>query len=316
MYCERLLSQVMMKKLFLLPLATAVIFALSSCLFVDDTTDSGKILPASETPSATLASDSESETAHPLTPTGPEPAESESVGESSEGEGDGETEPPTEPYYTEPATEPLFTDPTPTEPLYTDPPTEPYTDPTPSPADIDPSRIAVVDGITYIDGIMIVNKTYALPSDYDPGADPAAVDALYTMFAAARGDGIELFVKSGFRSYIDQRIIYDDYVLYDGRENADRYSARPGHSEHQTGLAFDLNLVDDSFAGTPEAVWLENNCHKFGFIIRYPAGKEAVTGYLYEPWHVRYIGAETATAVRESGLCLEEYLGITSVYPD
>ncbi len=168
--------------------------------------------------------------------------------------------------------------------------------------------------ITYIDGILIANKTYALPSTYNPGVDPVANEALQQMFAAAKAEGLDLFVRSGFRSYQTQKSLYESYVKRDGQAAADRYSARPGHSEHQTGLAFDINKANSSFAGSPEAIWLAENCHKYGFIIRYPEGKEAITGYIYEPWHVRYLGVETATAVYNSGLCLEEYLGITSSY--
>ena len=168
--------------------------------------------------------------------------------------------------------------------------------------------------ITYINGILIANKTYALPSTYNPGVDPVANAALQQMFAAAKADGYDLFVRSGFRSYATQKSLYNSYVNRDGKAAADRYSARPGHSEHQTGLAFDINKANSSFAGTPEAKWLAENCHKYGFIIRYPEGKEAITGYIYEPWHVRYLGVDTATAVYNSGLCLEEYLGITSSY--
>ncbi len=102
----------------------------------------------------------------------------------------------------------------------------------------------------------------------------------------------------------------------DGKAEADRYSARPGYSEHQSGLAMDLNSVDDSFAYTKEAKWIAENCSKYGFIIRYPKGKEPITGYIYEPWHVRYLGTELAEKVTTSGLTLEEYFGITSFYKD
>ncbi len=167
---------------------------------------------------------------------------------------------------------------------------------------------------TYIKGILIANKTYPLPSTYNPGVDPVANAALQEMFAAAKSEGLNLFVKSGFRSYSTQKSLYNSYVKRDGQAAADRYSARPGHSEHQTGLAFDINKAHSSFAGSPEANWLAANCYKYGFIIRYPEGKEAITGYIYEPWHVRYLGVQTATEVYNSGLCLEEYLGITSKY--
>lgn len=172
------------------------------------------------------------------------------------------------------------------------------------------------NGKTYIDGILIVNKTYALPEDYNPGIDPEAQSALDEMEAAASEEGISLWIQSGFRSYSYQKELYENYAAQDGYDEADRYSARPGHSEHQTGLAFDLNSLSTSFGETTEGRWLAANCWKYGFIIRYPQGKESVTGYMYEPWHVRFIGKDMAKSVYDSGLCLEEYLGITSQYAD
>ncbi len=170
--------------------------------------------------------------------------------------------------------------------------------------------------LTYIDGILIVNKTYALPEDYAPGVDPTAKAAFDEMAADAAEEGLNLYISSGYRSYEYQAGLYDRYVARDGQEVADTYSARPGHSEHQTGLAFDLNTISMDFAETAEGIWVTEHCHEYGFIIRYPSGKEDVTGYQYEPWHIRYLGVETATAVWESGLCLEEYLNITSVYAE
>ncbi|MBQ2252803.1 MAG: M15 family metallopeptidase [Clostridia bacterium] len=167
---------------------------------------------------------------------------------------------------------------------------------------------------TYIDGILIANKTYALPRDYAPGIDQTALNHLWEMFAAAKKDGISLWICSDYRSWADQNYIYNGYVARDGQAAADRYSARPGHSEHQTGLAFDLNTTKNSFADTPEAKWIEKNCYKYGFILRYPKGKESATGYRYEPWHVRFVGRKNAEKIQKSGLCLEEYLGITSEY--
>ena len=101
-----------------------------------------------------------------------------------------------------------------------------------------------------------------------------------------------------------------------GQASADTFSARPGHSEHQTGLAIDVNSVDDSFRGTPEAIWLADNCYKYGFIIRYPEGKEGITGYKYEPWHIRYVGSEIAKKVHDAGsnATLEEIYGLSSQY--
>ena len=179
-----------------------------------------------------------------------------------------------------------------------------------------PAGLTVVDGVTYVNGILVVNKTYALPEDYNPGPDPNAENALALMFKDAAAEGLSLWVRSGVRTYIDQKIIYNNYVNRDGKALADTYSARPGHSEHQSGLGFDINSIYKSFADTAEGQWLAANCHRYGFIIRYPAGKEHITGYMYEPWHVRYLGVDVATAVYESGLCLEEYLGVTSAYAD
>lgn len=174
--------------------------------------------------------------------------------------------------------------------------------------------IQEVDGITYVNGILIANKSYSLPSSYAPGLDPTAESSFNTMAAAAANDGLSLRIYSGYRSYDYQSQIYNNYVSAYGSSTADTFSARPGHSEHQTGLAMDINCADDSFEGTPEAIWLAENCYKYGFIIRYPKGKESVTGYKYEPWHIRYLGVDTATAVYNSGLTLEEYLDIDSVY--
>ena len=170
--------------------------------------------------------------------------------------------------------------------------------------------------LTYIDGILIANKTYALPSSYAPGVQKAAQDAFNQMKADAAKEGLNLFIVSGYRSYEYQKNLYNRYVARDGKAQADTYSARPGHSEHQTGLAFDICSLETSFENTAEGKWLAANSYKYGFILRYPKGKQPITGYIYEPWHFRYIGVDKATAVYQSGLCLEEYLGITSKYAD
>ncbi|MCQ2455761.1 MAG: D-alanyl-D-alanine carboxypeptidase family protein [Clostridia bacterium] len=167
---------------------------------------------------------------------------------------------------------------------------------------------------TYIDGVLVVNKTYRLPETYNPGVDPTARAALDEMFAAASNEGLFYWIVSDFRSYDFQIEVYGNYCAENGKDVADTFSARPGHSEHQTGLAFDLNSCYQSFGDTPEGQWLAANSWKYGFIIRYPAGKEAVTGFIYEPWHVRYLGRDAAKKVYDSGLCLEEYFGITSEY--
>lgn len=169
---------------------------------------------------------------------------------------------------------------------------------------------------TYIQGILIANKSFALPANYAPGVQQEATDGFETMRKAAQAEGISLWIRSGYRSYDYQKQLYNNYVARDGKAAADTYSARPGNSEHQTGLAFDLNSLETSFGETAEGKWLAANAHKYGFIIRYPKGKQNITGYIYEPWHVRYLGVDVATKVYNSGLCLEEYLGIDSKYSE
>lgn len=171
------------------------------------------------------------------------------------------------------------------------------------------------DGITYVDGILIVNKSYPLPESYNPGKVLDYVnDAFLNMQSDAAKEGLNLYISSGFRSYEYQKGLYQRYVDHSGQAEADTYSARPGYSEHQSGLCFDLNTIDDSFATTAEGKWVAENCYKYGFIIRFPKDKDAYTGYKYEPWHLRYLGIDTATSVYNSKLSLEEYLGITSQY--
>lgn len=176
-------------------------------------------------------------------------------------------------------------------------------------------KIENVGGVTYVGGILIANKSYSLPQNYGSGIDPEVQMAFNEMQAAAWNDGINLFIVSGYRSYWYQDQLYWGYVNTRGsQDEVDRFSARAGFSEHQTGLAIDLNSASRSFEGTPEAQWIEQHCADYGFIIRYPDGKEAVTGFMYEPWHIRYLGKDLARQVTDSGLCLEEFLGINSYY--
>ncbi len=200
-----------------------------------------------------------------------------------------------------------------TEPPATEAPTEPPA--TEAPATQAPSPAAPSEP-TYIGGILIANKTYALPKDYNPGLDPTCKAQFDLLSQAAAAEGLNIWLASGFRSYDRQKTIYNNYLNWYGQEKTDTLSARPGHSEHQTGLAIDVNSVTDSFGATPEAAWLAEHAHEFGFIIRYPKGKEHITGYKYEPWHIRYLGVDMATTIYNSGLTLEEYLGITSCYAE
>ncbi len=168
----------------------------------------------------------------------------------------------------------------------------------------------------YVDGVLIVNKTYPVPKDFGNGLTSETQTAFNEMKAAAKQDGISLWIVSGYRSYERQTTLYTNYSKSSGKAQADRFSARPGHSEHQTGLALDLNNASSSFEGTKEAEWIANNCYKYGFIVRYGKDKEQYTGFKYEPWHVRYLGKDLAKKVYESGKCLEEYYNLTSQYAE
>ena len=182
--------------------------------------------------------------------------------------------------------------------------------------------------------LVLVNKNYALSEDYEPsdlvlpnvlstGYNPnqniylrkeAAIHLEQLFYAAQNEAGLTLLARSGYRSYQTQISLYDRYVSQNGTEKADTFSARAGHSEHQTGLAMDVTadsvnrqLVTD-FGITPEGIWLKENAHRFGYIIRYLEGREDETGYQYEPWHIRYVGVEAATEIYENNWILEQYL--------
>lgn len=172
----------------------------------------------------------------------------------------------------------------------------------------------VIDGVTYIDGILIVNKTYSLPKSYNYGLTDETLKAFNKMKNAAAKDNISLEIASGFRSYEEQKALYNEYKAENGQKKADTFSARPGYSEHQSGMAMDVNGADFSMVGQKDMKWLEKHCAEYGFIIRFPKGKESITGYSYEPWHIRYVGKKAAKEIKKQGICLEEYLGVTSKY--
>lgn len=197
---------------------------------------------------------------------------------------------------------------------------KPAPSPDPEPEEPTPTTFTYEkDNATYlvIEGyeMLLVNKQFAVPETYGDGVDPVAQQALNSMLSAARADGFSIWVVSGFRSFDKQRRLFDGYVARDGEAAASRYSARPGHSEHQTGLAFDLasdseTTLKESFKNTPEGMWLAANAADHGFILRYPENAEWATGYIFEPWHFRYIGVELAKIIFESGLSVEEYAGL------
>ncbi|MFV0517194.1 MAG: D-alanyl-D-alanine carboxypeptidase family protein [Aminipila sp.] len=130
----------------------------------------------------------------------------------------------------------------------------------------------------------------------------------------AMKDGYEIVVTTAYRSYSFQKILYDNYVKNNGQAKADTFSAKPGFSEHQTGLAADVSSpsvnykLDTEYINTPEGKWLSENAHKYGFIIRFPKGKEHITGYMYEPWHIRYVGKTAAEKIYSEDITLEEFL--------
>ncbi|WP_214804496.1 M15 family metallopeptidase [Exiguobacterium sp. s46] len=199
--------------------------------------------------------------------------------------------------------------------------------------DVDKSAEAKAD--LSLGNLVVVNKKYSLPIDYKP-SDLVVPDVSFSysgvleqsymrapaakqmekMFAAAKKEGVTLNAVSGFRSGERQKVLYNNYVARDGKAAADQYSARPGHSEHQTGLTFDIsapsvgNGLTAALGDTKEGKWIANNAAKYGFIVRYDRGFQSRTGYTYEPWHIRYVGVDAATQIKNNGQTLEEYMKV------
>lgn len=171
---------------------------------------------------------------------------------------------------------------------------------------------SIGSGPYYYQGIMVVNKKHGLPANYAPQENPEAGAKIRQLIADMQSQGYAISSSySGYRSYSYQASLYNNYVNSYGQTQADRFSARPGYSEHQTGLAFDLKHSNGTLVETtPEVNWIAAHAHEYGFIVRYPSGKESITGYMAEPWHLRYVG-DQASAIYASGLTLEEYLGIS-----
>lgn len=187
--------------------------------------------------------------------------------------------------------------------------------------DTDPASITV-----------LINKEYNLPSTYIPDdleipnitfsfsgykekklMRKKAANALVSLFEAAKKEGLTIYGVSGYRSYKRQLEIYTENVKKDGEEEANLYSAKPGHSEHQSGLSIDVstksidNDLEVSFANTNEGIFIKEHAHEYGYIVRYPEDKCEITGYSYEPWHIRYVGKDLAAYLYENNLCLEEF---------
>lgn len=226
--------------------------------------------------------------------------------------------------------------------------TDPEPSPTPSPtpsstavitaapsetASADPNELA--SEFTDADSLLIIaNKKHRLPEGYVPPnlrdvnvstngnsvqLQDEAASALEQMFTAAQNEGIYLICASGYRSEEYQAELYNMYASRDGTDAADEYSSRPGYSDHQTGLAADISDHDEAtflttdMINTPEGQWLYQHAHEYGFILRYPEGKEAITGYEFEPWHYRYVGVENASLIYNTSPdeTMEEFYGIT-----
>lgn len=181
----------------------------------------------------------------------------------------------------------------------------------------------------------IVNKQRPVPASYVPanllrpnialvpGDSPEeqqlrseAATAAEALFNDAKKAGFNLVMASGYRSYQFQQTLYNGYVARDGEAAANRYSAKPGTSEHQTGLAFDITTssrkcyLEICFADTSEGKWLKDNAYKYGFHLRYQKGKEDITGYQFEPWHFRYVGVDLAKKLYDSNQTMEEFFGL------
>ena len=184
------------------------------------------------------------------------------------------------------------------------------------------------DALSYL---ALVNRNFRLADNFSPGdlrrVNVASINGTHSMrstaaaaaenlFQAAQDEGgHSLVATSGYRSFWTQQSTHNHWINVLGATEARRVSARPGHSEHQLGLALDitthaLGSLSQQFSSTPEGIWIRENAHRFGFIIRYPAGREAETGYIYEPWHIRFIGVDAATQMFGSGLILEQFLGV------
>ena len=180
--------------------------------------------------------------------------------------------------------------------------------------------------------LLLVNKENSIDKDYKPDdlkkikyfmpdRDPStrymraeSADAFHQLVDKAAEDGIELKMTTAYRSYDFQKLLFDSYVEKEGEAAANKYSAKPGQSEHQTGLAVDVSSpsvdyqLSNEYGETKEGKWIARHAHEFGFILRFPKGKEDITGYQYEPWHIRYVGLTAAKEIYNQKTTLEEYL--------
>lgn len=197
-----------------------------------------------------------------------------------------------------------------------------------------PQAPASTDVRTADDGnlMVLVNKQYAVSRDYYPTdmvdidgslstnqnlkVKREAYDAYLSMLADAKKEGLNFAICSAYRSYALQESLYNNSLAANGKEYTEKMFAYPGQSEHHTGYAIDVTSasmnwgLSQNYTDYPDGAWITKHCSEYGFIIRYPKGKEDITGYMYEPWHIRYVGVDAAKEITEQGITLEEYLGV------
>ena len=181
-------------------------------------------------------------------------------------------------------------------------------------ADTDKGNLIIANKLSYLgdyvpDDLVNVDGSYCMQDGVMLKSE--AYEHLKQMFEAAREEGYYFYISTAYRSYDFQKALYDSYLLKDSAEVVDTYSSRPGFSDHQTGLACDIGMPGykfEMFTDTDECRWLHENAYKYGFILRYPEGKENITKYKYESWHFRYVGVEVSTYIYENNITLEEYV--------
>ena len=184
---------------------------------------------------------------------------------------------------------------------------------------------AIIESDTSKENLILVNKFYYLTKEFEPknitkikntyaydnnSASEEVIEAFINMCNAAKSEDLKLIINSSYRNYEEQEDAWNWYDYNYGEEKADKYAARAGYSEHQTGLAIDISKYgknEEDFEDTDEFKWLEKNAYKYGFILRYPKGKEDITGYDYESWHYRYVGKEVAKKIKQEKITFDEY---------
>ncbi len=188
---------------------------------------------------------------------------------------------------------------------------KPTTPPTNNTANKPSSKYPHALKATYRNGHVIVNKKYGLPENFATGENPEAAGKVKQLIAQMKQLGLRVDSSyAGYRTFDHQKYLYENAIKNHGQAYADKSSAVPGHSEHQTGLTFDLRAPSGALlTSEPEIAWVRENAHKYGFVVRYPEGKTHITGYKYEPWHLRYMGSD-AEPIYQSGKTLEEYFNI------